>query len=177
MVINNLANYNLFLSNENSRAINNKTPMFFQNALSDIVSKKELASNDNSLTLYSDFDKPPSSQNCAIDKEKTEEAAQNENDKIEENEEEAKDIFTICFECENKEECEHYQKMINGDESVKGNAVFSPIKTSKSFHKNEVTLQKQLLQEQLYKLTGSSIIYNYNIICPDMDTKAKIEKR
>ena len=177
MIINNLTNYNLFVSNENIRAANNKMPMFFQNALSYILSRKELASNDNSLTLYSDFNKLPSSQNCAIDKEKTEEATQNKNDKIAENEEEAKDIFTICFECENKEECEHYQKMINGDESVKGNAVFSPMKTSKSFHKNEVTLQEQLLQEQLYKLIGSSIIYNYNIIFTVIYTKAKREKR
>ncbi len=168
MIISNLTNYKPFVSNENSRATNNITPVLFQNALSDIVSKKELASNDNTLALCTDFNKFPPSQSCAMGKEKTENATQNENNEIAENEEKAKDIFTICFECENKEECEHYQKMINGDENVEGNAIFLPKKTSKFFHKNEV-----ILQEQLYKFTGSSIIYNYNIICPDIDTKQK----
>lgn len=172
MIINNLANYKYFVSNENSRTIKNKAQSFSQILISDFLAKKELSNNDNSLTLCYDLNRLSSTQNCAIGKEKNEDATQNTNDKITENVEEAKDIFTICFECENKEECEHYQKMINGDESVKGNAVFSPIKTSKSFHKNKVTEQ-----EQLYKLTSSSIIYNYNILCPDIDTKTKKEKR
>lgn len=177
MIISNSTNYKHFVSNENSGTIKNIAQGFFQTIISEFLSEKGLSNNDNSLTLCSDLNKPSSAQNCAIGKEKTEDDTENANNKNTENVEEAKDIFTICFECANKEECEHYQKMINGDNSVKGNAVFSPINTSKSFHKNDVALQEQLLQEQLYKLTGSSIVYNYNIICPDLDTKTKREKR
>ena len=177
MIINNPINYNIFVNITNIRAADNKPQMLFQNELSSILSGKESASNDNSSTLQSDLNNFPLPQNCAIDKERTEEADQNKNDTIAEDEEKAKDMFTICFECANKEECEHYQKMINGDESVKGNAVFSPIKTSRAFHKNEVTFQNQLLPEELYKSTVSSIIYNYNIICPDIYIKARREKR
>ncbi len=142
MIVNNFINYNRFASNKIIGA-NYKTSVYFQNTLSEFFSN-ELLSNDNSFTLYSDLNNQLlSSQNCAICKEKIEDATQSVNDEITENIEEAKDIFTICFECANKEECEHYQKMINGDESVQGNAVFSPIRTSKSFHKNEVTMQEQ----------------------------------
>lgn len=138
---------------------NNKTSMFFKNTLNDILLGKELVSKDYSLATCSNFDSPTSSQNCSINKEK-----------ITENEE-AKDIFAICYECEDREECEHYQKMIEGNSDTEKNVIFLPSKTNKPFHKSET-----LLQKELYKPLGSSIIYNYNIVCSDIDIKNKRKK-
>lgn len=173
MIISNSVNYNRFVSNESGRAVSDMAQAFFQNVLSGIASENEPAGNENSLASYFEPNKPPSSQNCVIDKEKAE--ARTENDKITETEEQAKDIFTICFECEDKEECEHYRKMIEGSGALEENAVFLPKISNKAFRMNKKN--ETLLQEQLYKLTGSSIIYNYSIICPDIDTRTKREKR
>lgn len=160
MIISNHVNNKHFVSNEKMRTINNETLIFFQNELSDIMSKKELASNDNPLALYSDM--LLSLQNCKINNEKVDKAIQSRNNEITEDDEKIKSSFEICLECDHKDECENYKKMIEDNESME---------------ENTEKLNKIFLQEQLYKLTGSSFIYNYNIICPDMNIKTKREKR
>ncbi len=162
MIISNSTNYKPLVSNENGRDTYNKTPELFQNALSDIVSKKELESNDNSLVLYTDFDVLPSSQNCEIDNKKIDEAAQNRADEITEENEKTKSSYEICCECDHKDECENYRKMIED---------------KKSLEENAKKLNENFLQEQLYKLNGKSIIYNYNIVCLDINYKTKREKK
>ena len=78
------------------------------------------------------------------------------------------DLFEHCLECEDRENCRHYLAMTGASEEE--------IAKADIIIKSPYDKYKDLAHEQLSRSLRTSIIYNYNIICPETEKKPKRDK-
>ena len=133
----------------------------------------KISGDDNLLMNDADLSELPTLPDCEISKAITDDStSQNENDEAVEAESDIIfDMFEHCYECEDRENCAHYLGMTGADEEEIENAILKSNISNNAFNK-----VGNIVQEQLYSSIKSSILYNYNIICPDIEKKPKRDK-
>ena len=78
------------------------------------------------------------------------------------------DHFEACLECEDRENCKHYLGMTGASEEE--------IEKADIIIKTPFDKYKDIAHEQLSRSLRTSIIYNYNLICPEIEKKPKRDK-
>ena len=78
------------------------------------------------------------------------------------------DFFDHCLECEDKENCKHYLAMTGASEEE--------IEKADIIIKSPFDKYNDMAHGQLSRALKTSIIYNYNIICPEIEKKTKRDK-
>lgn len=150
------------------------TPFSQQFSMLVNADRNKFSDDDNLLMDNADLSEIPASCNCELCK-TDDSVSQDENDENVETEEAGSDIifdiFEYCYECEDRENCAHYLGMTGADEEEIENAILKSKNSNNAFSK-----VGNIVQEQLYSSIKSSILYNYNIICPEIEKKPKRDK-
>lgn len=146
---------------------NNVDESSFYKELTDIMSER----SDSSLMEDTDLNELPT----LCGREVTETDDNTSQDEDSETEEVSDDIifdifdhFEACLECEDRENCKHYLGMTGASEEE--------IKKADIIIKSPFDKYKDFAYEQLSRSLMTSIIYNYNIICPEIEKKPKRDK-
>lgn len=147
------------------------TPFSQQFSMLVNADRNKFSDDDNLLMDNADLSEIPASCNCELCK-TDDSVSQDENDKNVETEEAGSDIifdiFEYCYECEDREHCKHYLGMTGASEEE--------IEKADIIIKTPFDKYKDIAHEQLSRSLRTSIIYNYNLICPEIEKKPKRDK-
>ena len=153
-----------FSSGQGGTVLNNTDAASFYRELNDIMSER---SSDSGSLLMDNADLSKLAPCGREGTEASEDASQDE-----ETEEAGDDIifdmFEYCYECEDRENCAHYLGMTGASEEE--------IEKADIIVKSPFDKYKDIAHEQLSRSLRTSILYNYNIICPEIDKKTKRDK-
>lgn len=154
-----------FSSGQVNAALNNADETSFHKELTGIMSER---ASDGSLPAdnadLSELTAPCGREITEASQDEAEEAAEAGDDIIFD----LFDHFEACLECEDREHCKHYLGMTGASEEE--------IAKADIIVKSPYDKYKDTVHEQLSRSLRTSIIYNYNIICPEIEKKPKRDK-